>query len=203
MMKRAWVMVLLMLWACASKEPAKDTDDGGVDAGSQMDAGTSPDGAAEEAGLDAALDGSHGNQDAAPADALVDGSVALDAGADVDGAVCVTDSWCDDGNACTCNPRLADGSCATVNHIPNCIECPGFPGHVCHGGICLASECSWVDDECNVGVCDPDPSSTTGCLVEPIPDCTPCNDGAGVCSAGTCVTDECPPACLPDACPGG
>jgi hypothetical protein len=204
MTKHSWVVLLAVLWGCASKEPAKGTDDGGADGGSGMDAAAPHDGSAAEAGPDATLDGSQGNQDAALADAAVDGSVAFDAGADGDGAPCVTDSWCDDGNSCTCNPRLPDGSCATVN-LPTCIVCPGYPpgGGFCLYGVCLPYDCFGLDDECNVGVCDPDPSSTTGCLVEPKPDCTPCAGGEGVCSAGTCVTDECPPACLPDGCPGG
>jgi hypothetical protein len=116
----------------------------------------------------------------------------------VDGGACESDPACDDGNECTCDRLLIGGGCAW-EPLPNCTSCSiGY----CIAGLCHPFTCDIYGDEadCNVGECD---LATGGCEAVPKPECTPCAAGEGVCSAGTCITEECPPACLPDDCAGG
>jgi hypothetical protein len=174
-------------WMVALAACARGSDPGAVtDAG--MDAAHLQDAAADAHTFDAT------------ADAGADSHVAWDADTSPDDAAggCVYDFGCDDGNECTCNPRLPDGGCGMVV-LPNCTHCSLGD---CYGGICYAWNCDGLGDDCNVGVCVPD-APPFECLFEPKPDCTPCGDGAGVCSAGECVSDSCPASCDPQDCPEG
>ena len=56
------------------------------------------------------------------------------------------------------------------------------------GGGCVGVDCSAMDDECNMGVCNP---ATGDCEQEPLADGTTCDDGddctmGDTCGAGTC-----------------
>jgi hypothetical protein len=158
--------------------------------------------AASDAGMDAHApvdaSGDASQADAQAAEGGLDGSEVADAAPPDGAAPCVTDPACgDDGNECVCRPRLADGGCGSVN-LPTCTPCEGGWSY-CGGGTCLTFNCMDLDDDCNVGVCNPGPGEW--CLLEPRADCTPCSDGAGVCSGGECVTDTCPAACDPQDCP--
>lgn len=87
---------------------------------------------------------------------------------------------CDDGDNCTGNDACNDGACF------------GAP-----------TDCSGLDDVCNIGLCDP---GTGVCIPEHLPDGSPCDTGnlcAGdqVCSMGACLTGP-PPCDDGDACNG-
>jgi hypothetical protein len=67
-------------------------------------------------------------------------------------------------------------------------------GETCAGGMCggaAARDCSSLEDQCNVGVCD---DAAGGCVAQPRADATACDDGA------FCTTGE---VCTGGACGGG
>ena len=80
----------------------------------------------------------------------------------------------------------------------------------CSAGLCAGSlkDCDYLNDDCNIGVCDPQDGE---CIAEPVQDYTPCEDdifcnGVDTCQGGTCAHagDPCEsgPECL-DACNEG
>lgn len=86
-------------------------------------------------------------------------------------AACVTDGDCNDSDPCTTDR--------------------------CVSGLCENTEvdCSALDDQCNIGVCD---ALLGACVAQPRANGTPCSDGLSctindACVGGVCVgTDDCP-----------
>lgn len=83
-----------------------------------------------------------------------------------DGATCVDDDACTDGTTCS------NGACVG-----------GFP-----------SDCTFLDDTCAIGACDPQ----TGCFAIPQADGAPCDDGLFCTVSDTCSAGQC--AGLPNPC---
>ena len=79
---------------------------------------------------------------------------------------CDADSDCDDGSACSGTASCVEGYCVRGE----------------------AADCSDLDDACVVGRCDPD---SGGCLAEPRPDGTPCDDGFYCTSDDVCMDGVC------------
>jgi len=84
--------------------------------------------------------------------------------------LCEQDGDCDDGNPCTGSERCDQGFCVHED-VP---------------------DCSQLDSDCAVGLCDPDAGA---CVAEPLRDGASCDDGAWCteddsCSAGTCAGSE-------------
>ena len=73
---------------------------------------------------------------------------------------------CDDGNSCTSGNTCTNGSCVFQNAV----------------------DCSNLDDECNVGVCDP---SNGACNAEPVADGTACSDDGLTCTSDVCLAGTC------------
>ncbi len=99
---------------------------------------------------------------------------------------------CDDGNPCTDDVCRPGGTCSFLhNNLPCDDHDPCTTNDVCSAAQCHGSllDCSWLDDQCNRGRCDP----TTGqCRPQPVMDGTPCDDGDSCttdesCSAGICI----------------
>lgn len=127
---------------------------------------------------------------------------------------------CDDGLYCTQDDTCKDGQCvggtakycASVGtcligicneNTDNCETVPGNDGALCddadpctQGSLCSAGtcaggnpiDCSALDGVCAIGVCDPQ----KGCVQQPAPDGTACNDGLycminEVCMGGLCA----------------
>jgi len=96
---------------------------------------------------------------------------------------------CNDDNECTedlCTP--ADGTCDNLL-VADDRECDfdGFPG-LCKAGVCEdAMLCEGIecddDNECTEDVCVPADGT---CDNSPVPDGTPCRDGASTCQSGSC-----------------
>ncbi|MFH1473568.1 MAG: S8 family peptidase [Candidatus Aenigmatarchaeota archaeon] len=83
---------------------------------------------------------------------------------------CTIDSECDDGLYC--------------NGAETCIS------GVCQSGASVG--CSYLDNQCNVGICD---EASDSCVAQPRPDGTSCNDGlfcnvGETCQAGACGGGE-------------
>jgi hypothetical protein len=136
---------------------------------------------------------------------------------------------CDDGNPCTSEDQCADGTCAGVGLVcdddnlcttdtcdpqSGCVHAPVScdDGLLCTEDECCPTtgcshtelDCSLLDTECGVGVCDP---AQGVCVTEPTEDC--CDDGnpctvdvqetGGSCThtpvdcddANACTTDAC------------
>ncbi len=100
-------------------------------------------------------------------------------------------SQCNDGNVCTddiCHPTLG---CQNTNNNNLCNDgnqCTQFDR--CVGGVCTGDQidCSFLNDQCNVGVCN---MSTGMCEAQPANEGSPCEDGL-FCSVGkTCVAGSC------------
>ena len=126
---------------------------------------------------------------------------------------------CDDGDMCTRDGICVDGVCASLpvdctNLDDDCLLgvcdpatglCEALPvndggpcddgvfcteNDICTAGVCAgtARDCSGLDDECNVGECDP---PTGECIAVAINEGGPCNDGdlctrIDVCTVGAC-----------------
>ncbi len=131
--------------------------------------------------------------------------------------VCVTceaDDDCVEGESCINGQCVA--SCATDDDCAACETCfndvcsplpdgaacdpnlPCTPIGLCEGGVCSAEvqDCSFLDDECNVGQCDP---VSDQCLPVPRPDGTPCTD-LDPCTDDQCVNGTCESTKIP-GCP--
>ncbi|MFV8754332.1 hypothetical protein ACNOYE_27620 [Nannocystaceae bacterium ST9] len=99
-------------------------------------------------------------------------------------------------NLGTCNPM--DGSCV-AEPANEGLDCGGLcaPGALCSAGACMGGEpvdCTALDDECNLGTCDPMDGS---CVAAPANEGVACNDGEActitdVCTAGTCTDPDNP-----------
>jgi hypothetical protein len=123
-----------------------------------------------------------------------------------DGKTCSENDTCQAG-ACTGTPKFCPstdschvGSCDLT--LDMCVQVPGNDGAgcidenpctltgVCNAGVCAPGQqvdCSFLDGECSVGVCDP----VLGCVVTPLNDGDPCNDSLfctinDQCSGGIC-----------------
>lgn len=142
--------------------------------------------------------------------------------------LCVSGTTCSDG-LCTNGTRMdcsslpvpnecqvafcnsATGGCELMNTNEggSCID-PADPctsDHTCTAGACgggsTPTDCSSLDSQCAVGVCDPSDGS---CAAMPINEGMPCDDGVlctsdTVCTAGACAGGTAPACSMtPDAC---
>lgn len=82
-----------------------------------------------------------------------------------------TTAGCDDGNLCTIND-------ACTGTVPACF-CVGTP-----------KDCSHLNDQCNVGVCD---AGTGDCVAMPTNEGSPCDDGLYCTCGDVCVAGACTP----------
>ena len=118
---------------------------------------------------------------------------------------CLTDGDCDDSNPCT-DDTCGAGTCSNTNNFVSCNDgnlCT--TGDTCSGGACggTATDCSGLDDQCNIGVCN---AGTGACETQPANESGACDDGQfcttgevctlGVCGGGgptdcTSVDDQC------------
>lgn len=126
---------------------------------------------------------------------------------------------CDDGQYCTQDDTCQNGQCvggtakycASVGSCligicneatDNCETVPGNDGaqcddgdpctvdSVCSGGTCSGGkpvDCSALNGTCTLGVCDPQ----LGCVQQPAPDGTACNDGLYCIINEVCVNGQC------------
>ncbi len=135
-------------------------------------------------------------------------------------APCADGAPCDDGDFCTLDDQCYQGTCSGVT--PNtcglsstectmvacysdlglCAVVPkdgscNYTLNLCAEGYCsfgacvggALKDCSVLDTECRVGVCD---SESGGCVVEDLPEMTPCTaeascPGSGFCQNGACL----------------
>ena len=105
---------------------------------------------------------------------------------------CEVDEDCDDSNICT--DDICDvGVCEYSNNNDTCDDgnlCT--VSDTCDAGTCvaIAKDCSSLDDQCNLGVCNP---GTGDCIQDPTPyNGNPCDDGQvgtlnDTCSDGACT----------------
>ncbi len=111
---------------------------------------------------------------------------------DADGVCRGTPFSCDDDNPCTDDVCRPDGSC---DHLHNSAPCddgdPCTEDDRCRAAACRGDpkDCSWLDDGCKVGACDP---ASGQCRPQPAPDGTACDDGDPCtaderCVGGTCI----------------
>lgn len=100
-------------------------------------------------------------------DALVEASISLSKAKIFDCSDPDTEdgSPCDDGQLCTVGETCEAGSC--------------------QGGV--PRTCSFATDNCQAGSCD----ETLGCVVQPLADGTPCDDGLFCTEVDTCTAGEC------------
>ncbi len=153
-----------------------------------------------------------------------------------EGGGCDDGLFCTDGDTCTAG--VCDGGprdCSSASDQCNagacdedadaCVPVPVTDGTICNdgqfctptdqciGGACTGSgevDCSGLDNQCNVGVCDNDAAS---CVPAPANEGGACNDGlfcsenetcnAGVCGGGTPVVCNDSDACTTDSCDEG
>jgi hypothetical protein len=142
------------------------------------------------------------------------------------GLFCMVNGFCT-GGACVgspmtcpgtdaCNVGSCDEATQTCNTMQGNDGDPCLPTNdvcfsagICSAGTCAgteATDCSYLDDTCNTGSCDP----VMGCTATPFPNGTPCPGtsvcfASGVCSNGTCngAPTVCPPsttACQVNTC---
>ena len=141
-------------------------------------------------------------------------------GACDDGLFCTTCDSCQNG-VCVRGPQLScagDDACTVgvCDEATNtCLIQPGNNGAQCddgdpctyfgscQGGACNKGakiDCSFLDSECSIGTCDP----VQGCIVTPVNDGFPCDDGLFCTGGDSCQQGACtggPPLdCAP---PGG
>ena len=99
---------------------------------------------------------------------------------------------CDDQNPCTDDICRPDGTCSFLHNTNPCDDNDACTSpDVCSAAEChgLPIDCSWLDDQCNQGACDP---SSGQCRPTPVADGTPCDDGDSctkdeACSGGVCI----------------
>ncbi len=126
----------------------------------------------------------------------------------VEGACQNTPTTCpDSGDPCTelsCDPAGGQGNCDIESPRGENDPCDDgdacTTGEVCMGGSCGGGtpvDCSNLDDQCNVGVCN---ATTGACEAQPANENMPCDDGDAcsvgeVCTGGACgggAPVECP-----------
>jgi hypothetical protein len=125
-----------------------------------------------------------------------------------DGFTCTQNDSCQDGvcvggalKFCPASNSCSVGSCDVITD--ECVQVPGNDGAgcidddactltgICSSGVCTPGQlvdCSFLDDTCSVGVCDPQ----LGCVVAPLNDGASCDDALfctvnDVCTAGACA----------------
>jgi hypothetical protein len=104
---------------------------------------------------------------------------------------CFEDAGCNDSDACTmdsCN--LATNECVNTDISASCDDDDACTEDSCAPATgCVNTDISAScddGDECTADICAP----ATGCGSEPVENGTPCDGGAGVCSAGTCRSTD-------------
>lgn len=167
-----------------------------------------------------------------PSDGAVetDGGVEGPACDDPDGTACDDENPCTTGDVCTggvCSGEAMDcseldGECDRGTCDPSTGSCVAMPieeggecddgdpcteGDVCRSGSCEPggpTDCSFLDDGCNVGMCD----ELDGCIAVAVADFTSCDDGNACttgdsCSSGICVGETRDCSHLDDECNSG
>lgn len=126
-----------------------------------------------------------------------------------DGSLCTTTNRCF-GGVCDGAPvdcSALDDQCAVGTCEPSTGRCSALPvvdGSACDdfdgctavdrcmSGVCTGTSrvsCTFLDNQCNVGTCNP---STGSCSAVPVADGTPCDDGDPVCTpVDTCTAGVC------------
>jgi alpha-tubulin suppressor-like RCC1 family protein len=115
-------------------------------------------------------------------------------GNDPDCVLCGSDTQCNDGNPCTTNTCVSQ-QCQTSN-LPNGTNCDDglhcTAGDSCQSGVCTAGaqlDCSGLDNECNIGICN---ETTDSCEQDPVPrNGDSCNDGDLCTQNDTCQNGGC------------
>jgi len=94
---------------------------------------------------------------------------------------------CDDGSTCTAGETCAAGRCTNGTPANESLPCDDANActieESCTSGLCTSDtflDCSALDGSCVEGVCDP---QTAACVIQPIANGTPCDDG-NLCSLG-------------------
>jgi len=112
----------------------------------------------------------------------------------VAGAVtCISGNSCEDSN---CNPQT--GECE-ITVLPDGTPCTDGQActvsDVCTGGVCVgqAEDCSFLNDECNVGVCNVDGV----CVTQPANEGGPCDDLDACTNPDTCQNGTCTGVVIP------
>jgi hypothetical protein len=103
---------------------------------------------------------------------------------------CETASQCNDGNVCTLDECIG-GVCVRTDLTDPCNDgdlCT--TNDVCSAGVCAGTpvDCSYLDDACNVGVCN---AYTGTCLIETANEGGSCNDGSPCTTGDVCVNGVC------------
>ena len=100
---------------------------------------------------------------------------------------------CDDDDPCTVDECDAQRGCVYTDSQASCDDGdPCTSNDVCTRGSCAgdAMDCSGLDGDCTIGVCD---SSPGRCQARPLDDGAPCNgefSEGGVCRSGVCVSGD-------------
>ncbi|MBN2495398.1 MAG: FG-GAP repeat protein [Deltaproteobacteria bacterium] len=98
---------------------------------------------------------------------------------------------CEDNNACTDNVCLGDGTCSFPHLTVDCDDGnPCTQGDHCANAMCIGEpvDCSYMDDQCTQGYCDP---QRGGCATQSRPDGTACEDGDPCTEDETCQNGVC------------
>jgi hypothetical protein len=114
------------------------------------------------------------------------------------------DDQCNDGvcdpsdGACVAEPKADSTPCEDGDACTSETGAAQTPDH-CEAGVCtgVPVDCSALDDQCNVGTCDP---SDGACFPDPVADSTPCEDG-DACTSET-GTQQTPDHCEAGVCVG-
>ncbi|MGB2984255.1 MAG: hypothetical protein WBE26_00085 [Phycisphaerae bacterium] len=100
----------------------------------------------------------------------------------------------DQCNTASCDPAGAEGNCDTLTPVTDGTDCDDSDrctiNDVCSAGSCAGTpvDCSFLDDDCNVGVCNPVNGT---CQAQTANEGDPCDDGFpctenDICTDGTC-----------------
>ncbi len=95
----------------------------------------------------------------------------------------------DDGNECTDDVCVAGACQHTPDDTNLCTDGDPCTNDACLAGMCIgtAVDCSFLDDQCNVGVCN----AAGTCVAQPANENLPCDDGL-FCSVGeVCIAGMC------------
>ena len=116
---------------------------------------------------------------------------------------CFTAADCDDCNSCT-DDTCIDCKCQMTPNTDPCDDSDlCTENDTCMGGLCVGMvvDCSALDDQCNVGTCDP---GTGLCEATPANEGGPCDDDDvctenDTCNAGVCAGTLAGDCCYSDA----